>query len=155
MPEGFDQSVYHPMPLERDIPVSFIGGAYGFRPSLVQFLKARGIPLSVFGAGWPTNTVSRGEQVSIINRSRINFGHGGIGYSEDLTNMKGRDFEIPGTGGGLYVTTFNPDLARHFVIGAEISRDPSALADALLIDRRRCCDRVGIRRIAAADRLRT
>ena len=46
---------------------------------------------------------------------------GGIGYSEDLTNVKTRDFEIPGTGGGLYLTSFNADLARHFVVGEEIA----------------------------------
>ena len=45
---------------------------------------------------------------------------GGIGYSESLTNVKGRDFEIPGTGGGVYLTSFNPDLAQHFTIGEEI-----------------------------------
>jgi spore maturation protein CgeB len=45
---------------------------------------------------------------------------GGIEYSEALTNVKGRDFEIPGTGGGMYLTSFNPDLAQHFDIGNEI-----------------------------------
>ena len=45
---------------------------------------------------------------------------GGIEYSEELTNLKGRDFEIPGTGGGVYLTSFNADLAQHFVIGEEI-----------------------------------
>jgi spore maturation protein CgeB len=60
------------------------------------------------------------EQVEIINRSRINLGMGGIGYSEELTNVKTRDFEIPGTGGGVYLTSFNPDLALHFEIGREI-----------------------------------
>jgi spore maturation protein CgeB len=46
---------------------------------------------------------------------------GGIEYSETLTNVKGRDFEIPGTGGGMYLTSFNPDLAQHFVVGEEIA----------------------------------
>jgi spore maturation protein CgeB len=55
-----------------------------------------------------------------MNRSRINLGMGGIGYSESLTNVKGRDFEIPGTGGGMYLTSFNPDLALHFRVGEEI-----------------------------------
>ena len=45
---------------------------------------------------------------------------GGIGYSERFTNVKGRDFEIPGTGGGVYLTSFNPDLAQSFVVGEEI-----------------------------------
>jgi len=60
------------------------------------------------------------DVVEIFNRSCINLGMGGIGYSERLTNLKARDFEIPGTGGGVYVTSFNPDLAQHFIIGEEI-----------------------------------
>jgi len=32
MPEGCDIATYRPMEVPRDIPVSFIGGAYGFRP---------------------------------------------------------------------------------------------------------------------------
>ena len=121
LPEGVDPSVYRPMKVDRDIPVSFIGEAYGFRQSFVGFLRQRGIEVSAFGGGWNTKRVSGAEQVGIFNRSRINLGHGGIGYSETLTNVKARDFEIPGTGGGVYVTTFNPDLARHFGIGSEIA----------------------------------
>jgi hypothetical protein len=120
MPEGFDISTYRPMPLERNIPVSFIGGAYGFRPSVVRYLHKRGIPLQVFGPGWHTRSIWGEEQVEVINRSVINLGMGGIGYSEDLTNVKTRDFEIPGAGGGVYLTSFNSDLAQHYVTGQEI-----------------------------------
>ena len=59
--------------------------------------------------------------MEVINRTRINLGMGGIGYSESLTNVKARDFEVPGTGGGMYLTSFNTDLARHFVVGHEIA----------------------------------
>jgi len=34
--------------------------------------------------------------------------------------VKTRDFEILGTGGGVYLTSFNADLAQHFTIGEEI-----------------------------------
>lgn len=120
VPEGFDQSTYGPMDVARDIDVSFIGGAYGFRPALIEFLRRRGVNVRVFGGGWNTTSVWGTEQVEVINRSVINLGMGGIGYSQDLTNVKTRDFEIPGTGGGLYLTTFNPDLAQHFDIPEEI-----------------------------------
>jgi hypothetical protein len=120
MPEGFDMATYRPMPVNQDIPVSFIGGAYGFRPSTVLYLKKRGIPLQTFGPGWGTQSIWGDEQVKVINRSVINLGMGGIGYSESLTNVKTRDFEIPGVGGGVYLTSFNPDLAQHFVIGQEM-----------------------------------
>ena len=120
MPEGADASHYHPMSTERDIPVSFIGNAYGFRKSVIAFLRAHDVPIVPFGASWGTGFVPDDEQLRIINRSVINLGMGGIRASEELTNLKARDFEIPLAGGGVYLTSFNPDLAMHFRIGEEI-----------------------------------
>jgi spore maturation protein CgeB len=120
LPEGFNASCYRPMAVEQDIDVSFIGVAYGFRVEVVQYLRSHGIDVKAFGPGWGTTSVWGDEQIRVINRSRINLGMGGIGYSESLTNVKTRDFEIPGAGGGVYLTTFNPDLASHFEVGKEI-----------------------------------
>lgn len=121
LPEGFDAATYRPMPdVARDIPVSFMGAGYGYRPAVIRHLHKYGIPVQTFGPGWPTGWTWGDEQIRLFNRSVINFGMGGIGYSERLTNVKSRDFEIPGTGGGVYLTSFNPDLAQHFVIGEEI-----------------------------------
>lgn len=120
LPEGFNVHAYSPTGQNASIPVSFIGGAYGFRPSVVSFLRKHDVPIHVFGPGWGTREVWEQEQVNIINQSIINLGMGGIGYSESLTNVKTRDFEIPGTGGGVYLTSYNSDLARHFDIGREI-----------------------------------
>lgn len=120
LPEGFDAGTFRPLELHRDIAVSFVGAAYGFRPSAVRFLADCGIHVEAFGSGWKRPPVWGDEQVSVFNRSQINLGMGGIGYSEALTNVKTRDFEIPGTGGGLYLTSFNPDLALHFRVGEEI-----------------------------------
>jgi len=119
MPEGFDMNSCCPMAVEKDIPVSFVGGAYGSRQSVVRYLKEHKVPIKVFGTGW-RDTGWVDDVVEIFNRSIINLGMGGIGYSERLTNVKARDFEIPGTGGGVYLTSFNPDLAQHFIIGEEI-----------------------------------
>jgi hypothetical protein len=120
LPEGFDASLFRPLDVARDIPASFIGGAYGFRPAVVRYLRRRGIPLQVFGDGWNTRSLTPEEQVGVINRSAVNLGMGGVVHSETITNLKGRDFEIPGAGGGVYLTSFNPDLARHFDVGREI-----------------------------------
>lgn len=119
LPEGFTPSIYEPRDVTRDMPVSFIGAAYGYRPAVIQFLRDRHIDVHTFGSGW-TGGGWADDPVDILNRSQINLGMGGIGYSESLTNVKARDFEIPGTGGGMYLTTFNPDLAQHFTIGEEI-----------------------------------
>ena len=119
MPEGFDAAAFAPRQVDRDLPVSFVGAAYGFRGSAVRYLRDHGVDVRTFGHGWPDSGWAD-DSIAIFNRSRINLGMGGIEYSEALTNVKGRDFEIPGTGGGLYLTSFNPDLAQHFVIGQEI-----------------------------------
>ena len=121
LPEGFNDATYRPDGSAYDIPVSFIGAAYGFRASAIEFLKGHRVPVECFGRGWGTRFVSEAEHVAIVNRSVVNLGMGGIEYSELLTNVKGRDFEIPGTGGGMYLTSFNPDLALHFVVGEEIA----------------------------------
>lgn len=119
--EGFDADFFRPMPVKKDIPVSFVGGAYGFRRSLVRDLRRCNVPLHTFGYGWGTEPLRGRDLVRVINRSQINLGAGGIMYSEMLTNLKGRDFEVPGTGGGIYLTTFNADLVDHFEIGREIA----------------------------------
>ncbi|NJP07934.1 MAG: glycosyltransferase [Chloroflexaceae bacterium] len=117
--EGFDANYYAPRLLPNDIDISFIGAAYGYRFAVASYLRRHGVRLQTFGRGWP-GVGWIDDPVAIINRSQINLGMGGIGYSESLTNVKARDFEIPGTGGGLYITSFHPELARHFVIGQEI-----------------------------------
>jgi hypothetical protein len=121
LPEGFDPATYRPMPnVAQDIPVSFIGAAYGCRPAMIRFLRSHGVPIQTFGAGWESGPVSPEQVVSTINRSVLSLGIGGIGYSEMLTNVKGRDFEIPAVGTAAYLTSFNPDLAQHFVVGEQI-----------------------------------
>lgn len=119
MPEGFDAGAYYPVSVKRDIPVSFVGACYGYRRSIVDFLRRCGVDVRTFGVGW--NQASWvGNAAAVFNRSTINLGMGGVGYLEDVTNVKGRDFEIPGTGGGVYLTSFNSDLAQHFVVGEEV-----------------------------------
>ena len=119
MPEGFDQQAFYPRQVEKDMPISFVGAAYGFRPEIINKLKRRHVPVQTFGAGWSATSFAK-DLSDIFNRSQINLGMGGIGYSERLTNLKGRDFDVPGTGGGVYLTTYNADLAQHYEIGKEI-----------------------------------
>lgn len=119
LPEGFDACTFKRQALKPDIDVSFIGGAYGQRPSILQALKRSGIDVCAFGSGWKGSGWEP-DPVRIMNRSRINLGMGYLGYSRKLTNVKARDFEIPAVGGGVYLTTYNADLAQHFRLGEEI-----------------------------------
>jgi hypothetical protein len=119
MPEGFDLASFPERKLRKEYPVSFVGTAYGFRKSVVRELKHHGVNVLTFGTGWAAEK-KVGELADVFQRTLINLGMGGIGYSESITNVKGRDFEAPGAGGGVYLTSFNADLAQHFQIGEEI-----------------------------------
>lgn len=120
LPEGCTPDIYTSTVEKYDMPVSFMGASYGCRPTVLRHLRRHGIQLSVFGRGWGKHGQFAKSPVDIFSRSQINFGIGGIAFSESLTNLKGRDFDIPCTGGGVYLTTFNPDLAQFFDIGTEI-----------------------------------
>jgi len=45
---------------------------------------------------------------------------GEVLHSRQLTHVKCRDFEVTMTGGGVYLTSFNPELALSFHVGKEI-----------------------------------
>ena len=49
LPEGFNAAIYKPQQVVQDIPVSFIGGAYGYRPAVVDYLLRHGVPLQTLG----------------------------------------------------------------------------------------------------------
>jgi hypothetical protein len=121
MPEGCAADLYPEAELPYSIPISFVGSPYGARLEMVRFLRRNGIAVQTFGAGWSSDSyVSQERRIEIYRTSQISLGHGGIGYSEAILNVKGRDFDIPCSGGGAYLTTFNPDLAQHFRVGEEI-----------------------------------
>ncbi len=120
LPEGFDANSYRPKEMPYDIDISFVGARYGFRAMEVDYIRRHGLKIEAFGEGWENPSVWDEAQVDVFNRSRINLGMGGILHSPALTNVKTRDFEIPGCGGGVYLTTYNRDLANHYVVGKEI-----------------------------------
>lgn len=120
MPEGCDAQFYHPLRMHKDIPVSFVGMKYGFRSGAIKYLQKNGVDVRPFGSGWTNNALTDTQMITVFCRSIVNLGMGGIGSSEYLTTIKGRDFEIPCTGGGMYLTSFNPDLSLHFDVGKEI-----------------------------------
>jgi hypothetical protein len=122
MPEGCDGNVYRPMNERKKYDLVFIGAAYGFRKKFITRIRKAGIKVKTFGPGWEKDRagVWGEEMVKALNSGWINLGHGGIGYSEDLMNVKTRDFEAPVVGTAAYLTSFHPDLAQHFDVGREI-----------------------------------
>ena len=107
----------HDIPFKYD--VTFVGTRYGWRPIFINRLKKLGIKVECFGKGWPNSIVSNEKIIKIYSHSKINLGFAGIGYSKRLMCLKGRDFEIP-MSGGLYLTRDNPELSLVYDVGKEI-----------------------------------
>jgi hypothetical protein len=118
--EGCSPELYAPAGEVRDaVDVCFIGARYGFRPSFVAKLEAAGVHVTTAGHGWARGSLSDEETVALMQRAKVILGLGGVGWSADLKNVKGRDFDAPLV--GAYVTSFNPDLTGMFRVGEEIA----------------------------------
>lgn len=118
-PPAADPMVYRPYEGSFEYDVSFIGAKYGWRPRFMTALARRGIRVACFGDGWKDGPVPLEDMARIYSRSRINVGFAGIGHSRRLMCLKGRDFEVP-MSGGLYLTQHNPELALVYDVGSEI-----------------------------------
>ena len=119
LPEGANPDVHRPYDVEREFDVSFVGQCYGNRPAVIERLKQAGIRVEAFGFGWPNGPLATEEMVKMYSRSRINLGFGGVAGHDDTYCLKGRDFEIP-MSGGLYVTEPCAELERFFRPGEEV-----------------------------------
>ena len=119
LPEGANPEIHKPYNLEKTIDVSFVGQSYGDRPEVIQKLNDCGVYVQAYGYGWPNGPLSTEEMVKMYSRSKINLGFGGV---VDYTNtycLKGRDFEIP-MSGGLYLTEHHSELERFYELDKEI-----------------------------------
>jgi hypothetical protein len=119
LPEGANPEVHKPYDEEKTVDVSFVGQCYGHRPKTIKKLEDEGINVEAYGYGWSNGPLSTEEMVRMYSRSKINLGFGGVGGSKDLYCLKGRDFEIP-MSGGLYLTEYHPELERFYNLGEEI-----------------------------------
>ncbi|NIA06540.1 MAG: glycosyltransferase [Actinobacteria bacterium] len=118
-PEAASPAVHKPYDCDFEFDVSFIGKCYGWRPRFIRRLTKMGIPVECFGTGWPNGPLSDDQMVKLYSRSRINLGFAGVAHSRRLMCLKGRDFEVPASG-GLYLTQDNPELSLVYDIGREI-----------------------------------
>jgi len=119
LPEGANPEIHKPYDIEKTIDVSFVGQCYGNRPEVIQKLNDCGIRVEAYGYGWPNGPLSTEEMVKMYSRSKINLGFGGVvGYANTYC-LKGRDFEIP-MSGGLYLTERHSELERFYELDKEI-----------------------------------
>jgi spore maturation protein CgeB len=119
LPEGANPELHRPLELPKSIDVSFVGQCYGNRPEIIRRLGTEGIRVETFGYGWPNGPLSTEGMVRLYAKSRINLGFGGVEGHEGAYCLKGRDFEIP-MSGGLYLTEYHPELERMYDLGKEI-----------------------------------
>lgn len=101
LPEGANPELHRPWEQEKTIDVSFVGQCYGNRPETIRRLRTEGIRVEAFGYGWPNGPLSTEEMVRLYAKSQINLGFGGVEGHEETYCLKGRDFEIPISGGAL------------------------------------------------------
>lgn len=122
-PQGAHPDFHKPYPVPFDFDASFVGARYGWRgpfiDNLQRLLAPGGIHIACFGKGWPGGFLSDEELTKLYSRSRINLGFGGVGYSQKVVCLKGRDFEVP-MSGGLYLTQNNPELPLIYEVDNEI-----------------------------------
>lgn len=119
LPEGGTPEIHRPLGLEKSLDVSFVGQCYGNRPEIIRRLSETGIRIEAFGHGWPSGPLSTEDMVRVYSQSKINLGFGGIDGHQDAYCLKGRDFEIP-MSGGLYLTEDHLELKRVYRAGEEI-----------------------------------
>ncbi|MBN2436979.1 MAG: glycosyltransferase [Deltaproteobacteria bacterium] len=119
LPEGANPELHKPGEQQKSIDVSFAGQCYGNRPETIRRLGAEGIHVEAFGYGWPNGPLATDEMVRLYAKSRINLGFGGVEGHGGTYCLKGRDFEIP-MSGGLYLTEYHPELERIYDLGREI-----------------------------------
>ena len=112
-------------------------GRYGERPATVERLRAEGFDVRCWGFGWPEGRIEHDEMVRVFGASRINLNLSAA-YSPprgirtriaDLvrrqtqeprkSQIKGRTFEVPGSGGFL-LTDRVPHLEDFLTPGREI-----------------------------------
>ena len=119
IPEGANPEIHRPLNEEKTIDVSFVGQCYGNRAEIIRKLRNHGIQVETYGYGWPNGPLSTENMVGLYSKSKINLGFGGVSGHKDTFCLKGRDFEIP-MSGGLYLTEYHPELESCYDLTKEI-----------------------------------
>ncbi|MDO8500597.1 MAG: glycosyltransferase [Gemmatimonadaceae bacterium] len=118
-PFGSDPELFKPSG-DKDLDVVFVGNNYGKRGKLVDAVRAAGIRIECFGNGFQNGHIAGNEVPKLFARAKIVLGTGFVGHSSKIVTLKLRDFDGP-MSGSLYLTSYNPDLQKHYEIGKEIA----------------------------------
>ncbi len=103
----------------REFYILFIGSNYGWRSEFIARLVQKGFRVICYGNGWPNGPISDEEIRVAVRNAAVTLGFSNVGYTKNVTTIKGRDFEVP-LSGGLYLTQFSKGLADYFILGKEV-----------------------------------
>ncbi|MCA6470761.1 MAG: glycosyltransferase family 1 protein [Chitinophagaceae bacterium] len=99
--------------------VLFVGTKYGWREKFINQIKEYGINVICYGKGWDNGEIDQLELENKVFNAPLTLGFSSVGYTKNITTIKGRDFEIPFFG-GLYITQFSKGLKEYYEIDNEI-----------------------------------
>jgi spore maturation protein CgeB len=117
--------------------VTFVGQPHGDRKETVATLAASRLPVECWGFGWPSGPIEHDEMVDVFASSRVNLNLSNSSEVPGLkarlrrvlhfhppaprpSQIKGRNFEVPGCGGFL-LTERVPHLERYFELDREVA----------------------------------
>lgn len=119
-PLASSEQFYYPIDgVKKIYDVGFIGGNYGIRNELINFLVKRGINVETRGPGWKNGPIEFEKNNLFFNQCKIVLGIGNISYCKKFYNPKLRDYDVP-MSGSVYVTNRTKELESDYLDGKEI-----------------------------------
>lgn len=112
-PEASSLDFFYPMNIKKKFDVGFVGGKYGYREQVINFLRTNDINVECFGNGWDNGRLPMDKTNEFFNECKIILGFGTIGYCKDFYALKLRDFDAT-LSSSCYVTNYNEDLISLF-----------------------------------------
>jgi len=120
---GANQEIFKPRKLERIHDTSFVGAYSRERHAWINKIGNHYPATKVFGFGWivgENSDLSQLDYAKVFNETKINLNYGfTYGTGKKQLQIKGRDFEVPMSGGFL-LTSYNEALKPYFKFGKEI-----------------------------------
>ena len=118
-PEASNSDFFFPMGISKKYDIGLVGENYGIRKEIVNQLHNNGFNVKVHGNGWPSGRISPSLINEFYNQCKIVLGIGTIGYCENLTSLKLRDFDVP-MSGAFYLTSYCEELSTLYDEDSEV-----------------------------------
>lgn len=128
-PYACNPQLYYPIPdLPKRYDVSFVGQAYRGRLEIIQWLKAQGVNIRLWGGGWEAlpdlrdcagGWLPHRAMLDVFSASRIMLGLSWVSGDGTTLQIKGRTFEYAACR-AFQLTTYDARLTQYFKENEEI-----------------------------------